>query len=100
MSLHVPRAERAIGLPCAPTTTRVLAEPRVRTAPARRARHGAQTPAMPQLDLDSNEAAVLKETLESAVSELGYEIADTDAKDYRDKLKGKQALLKAVLERL
>jgi len=55
---------------------------------------------MPQLDLDSNEAAVLKDTLESALSELGYEIADTDAKDYRDKLKEKQALLKGVVKKL
>ncbi len=52
---------------------------------------------MAQLDLDSNEAAVLRETLESAVSELGYEIANTDSKDYRDKLKDKQALLKRLI---
>ncbi len=55
---------------------------------------------MPQLDLDANEAALLKETLDSAVSELGYEIADTDSKDYRDGLKEKQALLKGLVAKL
>ncbi len=55
---------------------------------------------MPQLELDANEASLLKETLDSTVSELGYEIADTDSKDYRDKLKAKQAQLKAIAEKL
>ena len=48
---------------------------------------------MPQLQLDADEAAILKETLESAASELGYEIANTDNKDFRDKLKAKKELL-------
>lgn len=55
---------------------------------------------MPQLDLDTNEAAILKETLESVASELGYEIANTDSKDYRDKLKDKQSLIKRLVGEL
>jgi len=51
---------------------------------------------MPQLDLDSNEATVLRETLESVVGDLGYEISNTDSKDFRDGLKEKQALLKRL----
>jgi hypothetical protein len=55
---------------------------------------------MPQLDLDSNEAAILKETLENVASDLGYEIANTDSKDFRDRLKEKQSLLKRLAEKL
>ena len=55
---------------------------------------------MPSLELDASEAAVLKETLESAASELGYEIANTDSKDYRDKLKQKRELLRRLVGEL
>ena len=55
---------------------------------------------MPQIQLDSNEAAILKETLESVASDLGYEIANTDSKDYRDGLKDKQALIKRIISEL
>ena len=55
---------------------------------------------MPQIQLDSKEAAILKETLESVVSDLGYEIANTDSKDYRDGLKSKQALIKRIVGEL
>jgi hypothetical protein len=55
---------------------------------------------MPQLDLDANEAAMLSEALQSAAGELGYEIANTDSKDYRDKLKAKQELLKRLVVEL
>ena len=53
---------------------------------------------MAQIELDTNEASVLRETLESVVSELGYEIANTDAKDFRDKLKEKQVVLRRLLQ--
>jgi len=55
---------------------------------------------MIQLDISDEEAGTLREVLESAVSDLGYEIGNTDAKDYRDGLKAKQALLRRVLEQL
>jgi hypothetical protein len=55
---------------------------------------------MPNLDLTEDENKTLAELLESAVSELGYEIANTDSKDYRDGLKAKKATASAILERL
>ena len=55
---------------------------------------------MPNLELTEDENKTLAEILESAVSDLGYEIANTDAKDYRDGLKAKKANASAILERL
>lgn len=55
---------------------------------------------MPKLELDAHEVAVLKEVLESVASDLGYEIANTDSKDFRDKLKQKKALLQGLVDRL
>ncbi len=55
---------------------------------------------MPNLELTEDEIKTLAEMLESAVSDLGYEIANTDAKDYRDDLKAKKATAAAILERL
>ena len=50
------------------------------------------------LHLDPQQARVLRETLESAVSDLGMEIADTDRKDYRERLKERRRALIHVLE--
>ena len=55
---------------------------------------------MPNIELTEEEKKTLAELLESAVSDLGYEIANTDAKDYRDGLKAKKANASAILERL
>ena len=55
---------------------------------------------MPNLELTEDEIKTLAEMLESAVSDLGYEIANTDAKDYRDGLKAKKATASAILKRL
>ena len=55
---------------------------------------------MIQIDISNNEASVLREILASDLSELGYEIANTDAKDFRDQLKTKQGLLRRVLGQL
>ena len=55
---------------------------------------------MADLQLDENEARVVAELLESAISDLGYEIANTDAADYRDGLKSKKATASEVLKRL
>jgi hypothetical protein len=55
---------------------------------------------MRPIEIDSHEAKTLLETLESVVSDLGYEIANTDAKDFRDGLKEKRARLQRVMEAL
>lgn len=53
---------------------------------------------MIQLDLNEEEREMLKDLMEEEISELRFEIADTERKDYRDMLKRKEALLKKVLE--
>jgi hypothetical protein len=55
---------------------------------------------MPKLELSDHENKILLEMLESAISELGYEIANTDSADYRDGLKDKKAVAAAILQRL
>jgi hypothetical protein len=55
---------------------------------------------MPTLELDKTEIEILTEVLGSVISELGYEIANTDSLDYRDGLKDKKAGLTAILQRL
>lgn len=55
---------------------------------------------MIQLDLDAAGAALLREVLESARTDLGYEIANTDKRDYRETLKQKKELLAKVIEQL
>lgn len=52
---------------------------------------------MATINLDATETEILRETLESIASDLGYEISNTDAKDYRDKLKAKRALIQRVI---
>lgn len=52
------------------------------------------------LDLLPAEQAILREVLESAVSELGTEISGTDAKDYRDDLKDRREVLQKVIAAL
>lgn len=49
------------------------------------------------LDLDTNEVTVLIEALESSISELRMEIADTDSSAFREKLKEKKRILNRVL---
>lgn len=53
---------------------------------------------MIHLDLDETERNVLMETLENYLSDLSYEIADTDQFDYREQLKAKRAVLNKILE--
>ena len=55
---------------------------------------------MLQLELSSEEIATLRETLESVLSDLRYEINDTDSHDYREMLKLKQGLLERVIGQL
>lgn len=53
-----------------------------------------------KLELTQDEALVLKEILETCVSDLRMEIADTDSKDFRDMLKGKKSILNRIVELL
>ncbi len=55
---------------------------------------------MVQLTLTTEEAETLREVLDSYLSNLRMEIADTDAMEFREKLKEQEANLKRVLQRL
>ena len=52
------------------------------------------------LQLDEQEKRALIIVLESYLSDLRYEIADTDSMDYREELKARKALLMKVLDAL
>ncbi len=52
---------------------------------------------MIQLDLNDTETTHLIEALESYLSDLRYEIADTDSQDFRELLKEKKAALEKTL---
>jgi hypothetical protein len=51
---------------------------------------------MIHLDLDDKERQILGETLRSYLSDLRYEIADTDSQDFRERLKDRQAVLEKI----
>lgn len=53
-----------------------------------------------QLDLSLEEHEVLSDTLRSYLSDLSYEIGNTDSLDFRNELKRKAAALKGILSRL
>ena len=53
---------------------------------------------MIHLDLDSTEQKILLETLESYLSDLSYEIADTDKFDFREQLKARRTVLNKILD--
>ncbi len=55
---------------------------------------------MINLDLTKEESDILATILESYLSDLRMEIADTDSMDFRESLKKKKAVLKKVLETL
>ena len=55
---------------------------------------------MIQLDLNPQEKEYLIEALESYLSDLRYEIADTDSIDFREQLKAKKNALEKVLAAL
>lgn len=55
---------------------------------------------MAQLSLEANERDVLIWALQSAVSDLGAEIADTENQEFRNDLKGRKAVLQNILQRL
>lgn len=52
------------------------------------------------LDLNAEQRTTLIQVLESYVSDLRMEIADTERKDFRDPLKAQEAVLKGLLATL
>lgn len=52
------------------------------------------------LELTEEEKEILTDLSKSELSELRFEIADTDRKDFRDMLKRKEVLLKRIIEQL
>ena len=55
---------------------------------------------MIHLTLTLDERDLLVETLESYISNLRYEIANTDSMDFRENLKAKEVMLKTVVSSL
>jgi hypothetical protein len=52
---------------------------------------------MVRIELQPTEAEVLKMVLESYLSDLRMEIADTDSMDFRNKLKARKVILRKVV---
>jgi len=52
---------------------------------------------MVRIELDPNEAQVLRTVLESYLSDLRMEIADTDSMDFREQLKARKMILRKVV---
>ena len=52
------------------------------------------------IELNENECQILRSVLENDVSDLRTEIAHTDAQDFREALKHREAVLKGLLARL
>lgn len=55
---------------------------------------------MLNLDLSPPEQAVLRDVLQTALSDLSTEISGTDAKDFRDDLKARREVLHKVIAAL
>jgi len=55
---------------------------------------------MIHLDLNTDENKILASVLETKLSDLRMEIADTDRKDFRDLLKERKAVLLKALDAL
>ena len=53
---------------------------------------------MIQIDLNEQERETLNETLQSYLSDLSYEIADTDDMDFRESLKARRSVLEKIKE--
>jgi len=52
------------------------------------------------IQIAEDEVEVLRSVLEEYISELRMEVANTDSMDFRDDLKRKEEVLKALVERL
>ena len=55
---------------------------------------------MAELKLSDEQAQLLRQILESYLSDLRMEIADTDSYDFRQRLKRREVFLKDVIGRL
>jgi len=55
---------------------------------------------MVHLTLEPTDAEILRLVLESYLSDLRMEIADTDSMDYRDKLKARKRVLRSIVDML
>lgn len=55
---------------------------------------------MVHLTLTDEEAGTLKKALETYLSDLRMEIADTDAQDFRENLKQEKSVITRLLEQL
>lgn len=55
---------------------------------------------MVQIEITSEEAQMLLEILETYLSDLRMEIADTDQMDFREGLKKRELFLKELIHRL
>jgi len=55
---------------------------------------------MPNLELTSDEALLLKEILQSHLGDLRMEIAGTDLQSFRDKLRKNEEIIKRIIEHL
>jgi hypothetical protein len=55
---------------------------------------------MLRLELSREEAAMLRQVLESYVSDLRMEISDTDRMEFREELKIRESFLKGLIARL
>lgn len=53
-----------------------------------------------ELTLDDKERDTLRWALNTAISDLGHEIADTEKQDLREDLKERKRILQAILSRL
>ena len=55
---------------------------------------------MAMIQLKAEEAALLREILSNALSDLRMEVANTDSMDFRERLKAKERYLQRLLEQL
>lgn len=55
---------------------------------------------MIRIELTEAEAATLQDVLDSYLSDLRMEIADTDRMEFREQLKGKKKVIEDVIGRL
>lgn len=53
-----------------------------------------------QINLTDNEAVMLKEILSDSLSEIRFEISNTERMTYREQIKEREALIKKLIEDL
>ena len=55
---------------------------------------------MTTLDLDDDQASLLRELLDGAYRDLKYEISNTGMSDFKTQLRGRETTLRALLDRV